>query len=286
MGITKSIRLSKISILHYFKLVFRTGLFLVASVMYIFGTFTNADLYDQVVSKPVILSFLWVVFVSEMILRFFPSNLESMGCQKQFAKNYIKRVEDDSNIKLDSWKSTCAVAIAWILLNGVIGALYYLNIISVGVLLLISLFYSVCDMICILFFCPFQTWFMKNKCCGTCRIYNWDYAMMFTPFVFIKSSYTWSILFVALALLAYWEIMVRIHPERFSEVSNGCLSCANCKEKLCHHKKQLRHFLATNKNRLQLKGNTIVGGVKEIADKATQSIGEVKEGQKMPKHGM
>ena len=63
------------------------------------------------------------------------------------------------------------------------------DIIDEGVLWLVCLFYGVCDMICILFFCPFQSWFLKNKCCCTCRIYNWDYAMMFTPLFFI---YLWT----------------------------------------------------------------------------------------------
>ena len=32
----------------------------------------------------------WVMFVIEMILRFFPSRWESPGCQKQFSCNYVK----------------------------------------------------------------------------------------------------------------------------------------------------------------------------------------------------
>lgn len=116
--------------------------------------------------------------------------------------------------------------------------------------MLLSLAYSVCDMICILFFCPFQTWFMKNKCCGSCRIYNWDYAMMFTPLIFVKGWYTWSILILAIGLLLNWELLVVKHPERFSESTNAALSCANCTEKLCSHKKQLQRFLRENRESL------------------------------------
>jgi hypothetical protein len=99
---------------------------------------------------------------------------------------------------------------------------------------------------------------MKNKCCGSCRIYNWDYVMMFTPLVFIPNVYTYTILGVALLLLLYWEIAALCHPERFYEETNACLSCANCKEKLCHHKKQLRSFLRKNKDILRLKGNHVI----------------------------
>ena len=96
---------------------------------------------------------------------------------------------------------------------------------------------------------PFQTWFMKNRCCTTCRIYNWDFAMMFTPLVFIPSLYTYSLLGFALALLIRWEVTYRLHPERFSPATNRYLSCANCKEKLCSHKKQLRGFLKKYRDR-------------------------------------
>ena len=136
--------------------------------------------------------------------------------------------------------ATVLVAIVWILLNGAIGWLFMLNVIDEGILLLVSLAYSVCDMICILFFCPFQTWFLKNKCCVSCRIYNWDYAMMFTPLFFVRKIYTWSLLVAAVALMIRWEITVYRFPERFSENTNAYLNCSNCTEKLCSHKKQLK----------------------------------------------
>jgi hypothetical protein len=94
-------------------------------------------------------------------------------------------------------------------------------------------------MICILFFCPFQTWFLKNKCCAACRIYNWDYAMMFTPLFFVRRDYAWSLLVLSVALLIRWEITFYRHPERFSENTNEYLQCKNCQERLCSHKKQL-----------------------------------------------
>ncbi len=257
--------LSRISALHYFKLISRSCLFLAATVLYIVNRVQNSgEIFGGLENDFALLLLIWLVFVVEMILRFFPSSLESMGCQKQFARNF--RSTGKAQPSLQSWKTTFSVAAAWLLLNAAIGALYYLKVIDTGILLLISLAFSVCDMICILFFCPFQTWFMKNKCCTSCRIYNWDYAMMFTPLIFIKNIFTWSILLCAVALLIRWEIAVRLHPERFSEATNACLSCAHCTEKLCHHKKQLRHFLETNKGRLHLKGNPFFGG-KGISDK-------------------
>lgn len=235
-------QLSKCSLLHYIKLVYRSVLFLGAAVIYIINKIHNTGkTFGGYENSSLLLGMIWLVFAIEMFLRLFPSKMESMGCEKQFAKNY--RPVSGGSVELQPIKRTAAVAFAWVLLNAILGVLYFTGIIDRGILFLTSLAYSVCDMICILFFCPFQTWFMKNKCCTTCRIYNWDYAMIFTPLVFIPDIYSWSILALALILMFVWEVRLHRHPERFSESSNDSLACANCQEKLCHHKKQLQGFL-------------------------------------------
>lgn len=242
----KKPRLSRISALHYYKLIFRSLLFVTATVLYVIGRIRGqGDLFGEVRRVPAFAGFIWLVFFVEMIWRFFPSKMESMGCQKQFHENYVPTGDAPEKTPVGRKLSVAAV---WLLLNGIFGLLYYLGIFDAGLLLLISLAYSVCDMICILFFCPFQTWFLKNKCCGSCYIYNWDYAMMFTPLVFIPDVFTWSLFGLALLLLLVFEIAQLCHPERFSEASNACLSCEKCEEKLCHHKRQLRHFIQKNKH--------------------------------------
>lgn len=235
-------KLSKTCVLHYIKLVMRSMLFIAVLVTDIMN---RTEVLTQNAVIPMIV---WIFFVSEMLLRFFPSKLESMGCQKQFKRNF-EPIEGATTPKNQSWKRTALVCAVWLALNGVIGALYLAGIFDRGILILIAIGYSVCDIICILFFCPFQTWFMKNRCCATCRIYNWDFAMMFTPLVFIPSWYTYSLLGCAVALLARWEITYRLHPERFSTETNKCLDCSRCKEKLCSHKKQLQSFLKKYKTR-------------------------------------
>ena len=142
--------------------------------------------------QPAILTVTWVVFVCEMITRFFPSRFESPGSQKQFRRNYIKSGE--THIVIQDNNAVVLVALIWIVFNGILGALRMNDIIDDGIMILLCSAYSVCDLICILFFCPFQSWLMKNKCCGSCRIYNWDYAMMFTPLFFVQWSYAWSLL--------------------------------------------------------------------------------------------
>ena len=262
----KKFKLSVISALHYYKLIFRSVFFIAALVIYIVGKLKNSEnSFGGLEDSPVVLSVIGIVFLVEMLLRFFPSRVESMGCQKQFPRNYSPTEHTDKPKRFD--KSVLFVALFWVALNGVIAALYYLEVIDAGILVLISLAYSVCDMICILFFCPFQTWFMKNKCCGSCRIYNWDYAMMFTPLVFVPNILARGLFAVAFILLLVWEITAFLHPERFSPATNDCLSCANCKEKLCHHKRQLRHFLRKNKHLLILKCNAIIEKAKKKISK-------------------
>ena len=224
---------------HYIKLVYRALLLLAGIALYVAFRILGAtppDFFPTLMGCGLLL--IWLVYAAEMICRFFPSRLESPGCQKQFRLNHIPTGESDPT--LPARRGTLTVALVWLALNGVIAALYYTGLIDVGILLLVSLFYGVCDMICILFFCPFQMWFMKNRCCTVCRIYNWDFAMMFTPLLLIPHPYTWSLLAMSLTILLRWEITLRRHPERFSEKTNACLSCKNCDEKLCLHK---RHIL-------------------------------------------
>ena len=232
-------KLTPVSILHYVRLLYRGILFLTVFFVYLTDRLLNhGNVVDFFEERPVILSIVWVVFTIEMILRFIPSRLESPGSQKQFARNYIKTGE--TQIRTQDNHATMLVALIWIGFNAIFGALQMLGIFDDGIMIVLCCAYSVCDMICILFFCPFQSWFMKNKCCSNCRIYNWDYAMMFTPLFFVKNPYAWSLLAISFALLLRWEITYYLHPERFSEWTNAYLKCSGCTEKLCAHKKQLK----------------------------------------------
>ena len=241
----KGFNISKISAIHYFKLIFRSILFITAIINFIFIKLHYLEKW-----APFILGIIWPVFAIEMILRFFPSKYESMGCQKQFKRNY-ESTDCESISEEHQWWRTLSVAVFWAVLNGTIAILYYTGIIEKEVLILVALFYSVCDMICILFFCPFQSWMLKNKCCAACRIYNWDYAMMFTPFLFLRSFFTWSLLAMSIILLVRWELTYRLYPKRFYASTNECLSCKNCPEKLCSHKKQLKRLWRTEYARIK-----------------------------------
>ncbi len=244
-------KLSKVSMFHYIRMFYRGLVFLVALWWYIADKLYKANICnififsDETVAN-IKANYHWIMlgvtilFTLEMILRLLPIDFESRGAQKHFKKNYIP-AKNGKEVTLDS-NAAGIVALVWILGNVLIGELYLIGILDREFMFLVCLFYSVCDMICILFFCPFQTFFLKNRCCNTCRIYNWDYIMMFTPLVFVPSLLTTWLFFMALVILCKWEISAYFFPERFSDSTNEFIRCANCSEKLCTHKKQLKGF--------------------------------------------
>ncbi len=254
---TDKLKLTPVSILHYIRLVYRSAMLLMLLVYYIISIIHGKEpITQKLEGSPVVILIVWIVFLVEMILRFFPSGLESPGCQKQFAGNYIKSGEVD--IKIQDNNSVVLILLIWILFNMIFGALHMAGIFDDGIMLILCSVYSVCDVVCILFFCPFQSWFMKNKCCSVCRIYNWDYAMMFTPLFFVPQPYLRGLLVLSLILMIRWEVTFYRHPERFSEKTNEYLRCKNCTEKLCIHKnqlhrlwKQIEKYTAGRKKKLQ-----------------------------------
>ena len=266
--------ISKTSAMHFAKLGFRILLFLITLAVYISDRLSyTRGMMDELKANIYILVLLFAVFAVEMALRFFRSEIESPGCQKQFLSFY-KPTGVNETPRLTPGINTFAVVASWVALNAVVAALYYAGFIDEGILILLCLAYSVCDMICILFFCPFQTWMMKNKCCGTCRIYNWDYIMMFTPCLFIHHPLARLLFTMAFCLFIQWEYLYRKHPERFAENTNAALQCANCTEKLCAHKKQLQRYLvvfrarmAEETERLNKERERLQGEINKLGDR-------------------
>ena len=265
---TKKIRLSVISKLNYIRLFYRGALLLSLVVYYILSRIFYIPFFDYSNWVTlVVVGFITLSFVGEMIERFIPSKTSSMGSQKQHYRNYRPSGEDKP--ELQSWKVTLLVFLSWVGFNAIFGVLYFTHIIDQGLLMILSLMYSVSDMICILYFCPFQTWMMHNRCCTTCRIYNWDFAMMFTPLIFIVvtkdengyfiNPFAIVLVLTALALLLKWEFTYHLHKERFSDKTNLSLRCENCQERLCSHKKQLQRLIMKSRELLRERLKAIKG---------------------------
>lgn len=188
---------------------------------------------------------LWFIFMGIMLIHIFPTDRLSMALRKSKNRHYSER-KDYSELELlqfvqkqniRAWK----VMLIWLSFNAVFGFLYLMKVINDADLLMLTVFYFLCDYICILFFCPFQSYVMKNKCCVNCRIYDWGHFMMFTPMLFIRNFFSWSLFFTSIVVLIHWEVIYARHPERFWSGSNDTLQCLNCKDKTCQIKKKLRH---------------------------------------------
>lgn len=207
----------------------------------------DRDLMGSLMTKPfwkefTLIHLIWLVFMGIMLLHLIPNNRLSMAWKKAKETEY-RPVENYDELELlkfiqkqnvAAWK----VMLIWLCFNAVWGALYLFGVLTSSDLLMLTVFYFLCDYICILLFCPFQKVFMKNKCCINCRIYDWGHFMMFTPMLFIKNFYSWSLFFTSLVVLIHWEISYAKHPERFWEGSNKTLQCKNCKERTCQIKRK------------------------------------------------
>ena len=198
----------------------------------------GADLFGVTV-----LHLVWAYFMIMMLRHIFPNKTLSMALRKNEKENYIE-VEGYSETELakfvqDQNVKAWMIMLIWLSFNAIWGVLYLTGILDVADLLMLTVFYFLCDYICILFFCPFQKFIMKNKCCVNCRIYDWGHFMMFTPMLFIQNFFSWSLFFTAVVVLIRWEISYAKNPQRFFSGSNKTLQCANCKDKTCQIKKRL-----------------------------------------------
>ena len=222
------------------RLIFRIIIFIIMIGIYIFypNTYKVAKGLNFIkMFSP--LHIIWLIWMIDMILqlckvpKYWP-----LGSQKYLKHRYLPSLKeiDKKTVKEHMKRMTkdiIPIAITWLLLITIIGALYLTNIISYQIVILCSVAFYVCDIICVIGWCPFKTFFMHNKCCTTCRIFNWDHAMMFTPLIVIPGIWTYSLVIMSLIILTIWEIACAIHPERFLEKTNCALRCKNCKDRLC-----------------------------------------------------
>ena len=181
---------------------------------------------------------LWICWIIDMILQIIPiKNEVPLGSQKLFA-NRFRPIRDKINYEalrkyvVSTTIAAYKVFIVWCALIAVIGVLYYNGIIDKMILFMISVFFYVCDLICVLIWCPFRL-MMKNRCCTTCRIFNWDHLMMFSPIIFVGGFYATSLVILSILAWLLWELCVMMYPERFWEITNVALRCSECTDKLC-----------------------------------------------------
>ncbi len=232
-------RMSKTRKIYFLRLIGRIIVFIIAVLTYLFNKnmFEAAEGWDFF-DKFSLLHLLWILWMCDMILQLIPvKNHISIGSQKVFVSLFkpIKEKINYKNLKQyikDTTKTAYKVMLIWIVLTVFISILHLRGIIDTGMMVLISTFFYVCDLICVLIWCPFRL-IMQNKCCTTCRIFNWDHLMMFLPIVALNSFFSWSLVIFSIAVWIVWEVCVIVYPERFWENSNMALRCSECTDKLC-----------------------------------------------------
>lgn len=243
MAAMKKSRMRKV---YFLRFLYRVAVLIALALVFLFRPETadiihGTAVFEQFHFTHLFLYFLWGIWMFDMVFQIIPSKgWFSLGSQKVFRRNYSPCANCDKVDRkalrkryfkegLKVWcfwgPLTVALALAWFLWLEPMGAYWF-------PVLFVAVFY-VCDLICVLFWCPFRVWFMKNRCCTTCRIFNWDHFMMFTPFLFVPGVYSWSLAGLAVIIYVIWEIQVFIHPERFTDACNESLKCKNCTDRLC-----------------------------------------------------
>ena len=229
---------------YFVKFAFRIIAFIILICLYV----ADRDrFYEYTEASPLesfnFMHLMWCVFMGLMLLHIFPPRIMSMGAGKIRRSNYVP-VEGYSEEKLlkyvqnenrKAWK----VMLFWFAANGTFGALFFAGLIGKAELLLLTTIYFISDYICILIFCPFQTFGQRDRCCVACRIYDWGHFFMFTPMLFMGNFYGISLFCMGSAVIVHWEVMFTMHPERFWDGSNQAIRCANCHDRTCTIKREV-----------------------------------------------
>jgi len=220
-------------------LVFRLLLFALAVFLYMYDP-SETVLYSigwYILREVVLLAIIWLHLVVGMMFRLIPNKRISMGARKHFFETNLKSslAHPKEKIKTNIHKGAATIAIVWIVLNAFVFMLMHLaGLLTLEIAVIILLSYSICDVAFIQFSCPFRFLFMHNRCCTTCRIYNWDFLMITTPLILFPSLFSLSLLTLALAVFIRWEFAVWRYPERFAIETNPglCASCNHCNAKV------------------------------------------------------
>ena len=181
---------------------------------------------------------LWFLWVVDMVHQILPvRNKLPLGSMKLFA-NRFRPIRDKINYQalhdyiISTTKAAYKIMLLWIALILAIGGLYFGGVIGKLGLFMCTVIFYVCDLICVLIWCPFRL-MMGNRCCTTCRIFNWDHLMMFSPLIYMGGFFAVSLVVLAITAWLIWELCIMMYPERFWDHSNAALRCSQCTDKLC-----------------------------------------------------
>lgn len=194
--------------------------------------------FTAALSLPLIL--LWLAVLLSMLSQLSDKTGLTTGCMKQYPSRFAPVPDYDpqalAQAVREQNRGALKTAIVWLAVNLSFGLLYHRGILSAPTLVLLCALAYLCDLVCVLFFCPFQFFLMHNRCCVNCRIFAWGSWMMAAPLMCVPHWYAWTLFAAGLLVLCVWEARYRRYPERFWRGSNRNLQCAVCKEQLCRYK--------------------------------------------------
>ena len=231
--------MSKIRKIYFAKLIFRILVLIASVILY----FTAPEQFNVIngwnfFEKFSVFHILWLAWIIDMLTQLMPIKNIALGSQKIFKEKFrpaLNKLLDWDSLKdyiIKTNRAAGKVLLLWVSFIAVLCVLKVLRIVKNEHLFLISILFYVCDLICVLVWCPFRL-MLGNKCCTTCRIFNWDHLMMFTPMLFVGSFFSISLIAWSIIDFLIWEIWIYLHPERFWEHSNIALKCSECTDKLC-----------------------------------------------------
>ena len=189
----------------------RAGIFLLIGIIYLAAPEQLDFTASTGLTLPLIL--LWAAVFCSMAAQLNPKSRLTRGCLKQYPTGCQLTADYDKDALAQAVKQqnrgAAKVAVLWLAV----------------------------DLICVLFFCPFQFFLMNNRCCVNCRIFAWGSWMMASPLMTVLHWYAQSLFWMGVVVLICWEVRFFRHPERFWHGSNLALRCDNCTDRLCRYKK-------------------------------------------------
>ena len=212
--------------------------FLIITILFAFFFNDNISIFNSFV-----IPIIFVYFICDSLSILIPILSKYIPSSKHLKRNYVGHIGyNKKNLDKIKRKNNLLAFLIFILYFGslsIIGVIYInYDIFEEIHIYLIFLLLNVGDYICILFWCPFKSIILKNKCCNTCRITNWDRLMKFYILIFIPNIYTLTLVSLGVLIFIIWEYVHQISPERFYSISNSALSCKSCNDSLCKKKKE------------------------------------------------
>lgn len=216
------------------------------ALCFLINTFIIVVFYPNYIPllEPYLFPVFFIYFILDSFSIIFPFWNNDIYSSKMTKRMYIERENYNiETLKAPKKRNNIKALIIFMLYVSMIisiAFLYnYFSWFNRGIIYLLFFGINLGDYFCILIWCPFRELFLKNTCCNTCRISNWDRLMKVSILLIIPNFYTLTINVIALVIFLYWEYQHQFHTERFYRVSNKRLLCSSCNIKTCKTKKGL-----------------------------------------------